>query len=101
MGDMAEDFKALREYNGMRRDKRVKLNCDILDKSGIDFTVSPRGFYFLSLPEYPRCIFYPSTGRWIHVNHGLSKRGGAKKFLEWLKANTIKETTDGTLFKTH
>ncbi len=75
-------FNAKREYNGMSRDDRVKLNCDILDKSGIDFIITPRGFY---IPKgKPICIFYPSTGRWIVTRSGRAEQGGAEKFINWI-----------------
>ena len=76
------NFNAKREYNGMARDERVKLNCDILDNSGIDFIVTPRGFYIPK--DNPRCIFYPSTGRWIITRSGRAESGGADKFINWV-----------------
>ena len=77
-------FNAKREYDGMPREKRIELNYNILDNSGIDFIVTPRKFYIPKSDKYPRCIFYPSTGRWIITRCGTAKKGGADEFIKWL-----------------
>ena len=90
---MKEAFKAIKEWNGIKRDKRTILNTNILNSSGLPFQINSRGFYMLRSKEYPRVDFYPSTGRWIWVNHGKALSGGAVKFLVWLNKNHLDNTT--------
>ncbi len=88
MGDMKEHFNALREYNGMRRDKRLELNISILEKSGLIYSVTSNGTMLFRETGKPKVDFYPSTGRWRIVNRKAMK-GGATSFINWYKKQEV------------
>ena len=87
MEDMKERFKALKEYNGMRRENLVFLNTSVLEKSGLVYSVTSNGTMLFREAGKPRVDFYPSTGRWKKVG-GKAKKGGATKFIKWYLFNT-------------
>ena len=88
MGDMSEAFSALKEYNGMRREKRIELNMSIMEKSGIVYKLIENNTLLIRENGKPKVDFYLSTGRWKVNNKAM--KGGAVSLINWYrKQNTI------------
>ena len=86
MGDMGEVFSVMREATRERHANWKQKNMEILNASGLKFTVTNNGETICFRESgKPRVDFYPSTGRWRVVGNGNSKAlsGGAQKFLDW------------------
>jgi hypothetical protein len=82
MGDMKEHFNALKEYNGMKKDKRLELNRHIIENAtGIKYSVSANNTLLFREAGKPKVDFYLSTGRWKVNNRAM--KGGALAFLKW------------------
>lgn len=84
MGDMSEHFKALKEYNGMKRDNRILLNRSILENAkDIKYTELSNNTFLFREANKPKVDFYLSTGRWKVNNRAM--KGGAIMFLKWYR----------------
>ena len=76
MGDMGDDFRAMREDRRKKHQKWYRMNKEVIDKSGIDYIDKDEA---LTTPL--KATFYPSTGRWTYKGKTFS--GGAKAFVNW------------------
>lgn len=86
MGDMADDFAAMKAHRQQQHAHWKQKNMEILNASGAIFTVTNYGETLLfRMTGYPKVDFYPSTGRWRIVGdkNGRPLRGGAEAFLSW------------------
>lgn len=85
--EMSEMFGAMREARRQQHaDWKIK-NKEILNASGLTFSVANRGetLCFREAGK-PKVDFYPSTGRWRVVgSNSKAKGGGAQKFLDWYR----------------
>jgi len=97
MGDMGDDFAAMRAHTQAKHAEWKEKNMRILSDSGAIFTVTNNGETLLfRMTGYPKVDFYPSTGRWRIVG-GVRKAfsGGATAFLTWYKKQAkVKEETN-------
>lgn len=85
MGDMGDDFAAMKAHTQAKHAEWKRKNMDVLSNSGAIFTVTNNGETLLFRQTgYPKVDFYPSTGRWKANNKYY--RGGAKVFLGWYRA---------------
>lgn len=85
MGDMGDDFAAMKAHTQARHAEWKQKNMAVLGESGAIFTVTNHGETLLfRQPGKPKVDFYPSTGRWRIVG-ATSKTfsGGAQSFLNW------------------
>lgn len=86
MGDMKEDFEFLKSVREGRRQNRMKMNLEILNRSGKRWLERNNGSVFLFREQNGiKADFYPGTGRWR--SQGKTCRGGARAFLKWLNNN--------------
>jgi len=89
MGDMAEDFAAMRAATRDRHAEWKRNNTAVLQASGISFTITNASETFLFRePGKPKVDFYPSTGRWRVAGQSRTFSGGAAKFLDWYAKQT-------------
>jgi hypothetical protein len=87
MGDMGDDFAAMKAHTQAKHAEWKRKNMAVLSDSGAVFTVTNGGETLLFRQTgYPRVDFYPSTGRWRVADVKETYRGGAKRFLEWYRA---------------
>ena len=87
MGDMADDFAAMKAHRQQQHADWKQKNMEILSASGAIFTVTNHGETLLFRQTgYPKVDFYPSTGRWRVVGGSdKAKSGGAHRFLDWYR----------------
>lgn len=84
MGDMADDFAAMRAHTKAKHQDWKRKNMETLNASGAIFTVTNHGETLLfRMSGYPKVDFYPSTGRWRVAGVSKTFRGGAEAFLVW------------------
>lgn len=65
MGDMAEDFKMLREIKKEEKADRLEDYTSRLKESGIPFVSKNHGYHFVVEGANGFVDFWPSTGKWI------------------------------------
>ena len=92
MGDMKEEFEALKELRTERREKRFEENMRILSESKeagfISYEERNDGTVLLFRDKRkPKVDFYPGTGRWKFNNQVM--RGGARKFISWYRNQIV------------
>lgn len=90
MGDMADDFAAMRAHRQQQHADWKKKNMEILNGSTLIFTTTNNGETLcFREANKPRVDFYPSTGRWRVVgNNAKAQSGGAGRFLNWYREQT-------------
>jgi hypothetical protein len=94
MGDMSDDFAAMKAHTQAKHAEWKQKNMNVLSNSGAVFTITNNGETLLfRMTGYPKVDFYPSTGRWriVSGNNGKPFRGGAAAFLTWYKKQAVKE----------
>lgn len=83
MGDMADDFAAMKAHTQAKHAEWKRKNTEILNASGIVFRVASAETYVFREPGKPKVDFYPSTGRWRVAGVTKTFSGGAESFLRW------------------
>jgi len=83
MGDMAEDFKFMREQKRKQHADWYKQNMAILERSRLEKEIKNRGETVIIRARLgkPQVDFFPSTGRWRA--RGKTFSGGAKAMIKW------------------
>lgn len=72
MSELAEDFKAFREYCREKRQSNLEKSTALLLEHGIQFESRNDGVHLMIATPKGRVNFYPSTGLY---NGALSGRG--------------------------
>lgn len=75
MGDMGDDFRALREANKEKRRTNRERSTALLRQRGIEFKTRNDGAHLIVADN--RADFWPGTGRWI------MRDGSRKGFGVW------------------
>lgn len=84
MGDMGDDFAAMKAHRQQQHADWKRKNMETLSASGAIFTVTNHGETLLfRMTGKPRVDFYPSTGRWRVAGLTKTFSGGAESFLRW------------------
>lgn len=87
-GDMGEIFNALREHRRTCHRKQNVENMLIINQSGFAYAARNGGEVLLFREAgFPKCDFYPSTGRWRVAGDKRTYRGGAVAFIHFYKRN--------------
>lgn len=90
MGDMGDDFRAMREAKRDQHAEWKKTNTELLAASGLQFESRNAGECLVFRENgKPKVAFYPSTGRWVVSGRG-SMHGGARTFMAWYQKQTLK-----------
>ena len=71
MGDMAEDFKALRQVKGQRKAQRYAATVDMLQQRGIGYQQGKNSNIIVA----GRYELWPSTHAWLDRRTGRRGRG--------------------------
>lgn len=82
MGDMAEDFQALKEYHKERRSEKATVNIAKLEELGIPAREQPKNVFRIDT-EHGAVMYYPPSNKWQH--RGKVHRGDINSFKGWLK----------------
>lgn len=86
MGDMADDFAAMRAHKQERHAMLKRRNIMLLNLrvAGRFKSTNYGETVLFREPGKPKVDFYPSTGRWRIVgSQSKTFRGGAESFLRW------------------
>jgi hypothetical protein len=83
MGDMGDDFRAMRADRKERHADWHRENRAVIDASG--YSYADRGETLLFRFKSVSADFYPSTGRWRVPGGKRTFSGGAEAFLAWLR----------------
>jgi len=84
MGDMADDFAAMKAHRQQQHADWKSRNLAALNASSVIFTVTNSGETLLFRESgKPKVDFYPSTGRWRVAGLTRTFSGGADSFLNW------------------
>lgn len=87
MGDMADDFAAMKAHKQQQHADWKRKNMEILNASTLIFVTTNGGETLcFREPNKPRVDFYPSTGRWRIPGTSITFSGGASKFLRWYRS---------------
>jgi hypothetical protein len=81
MGDMGDDFRAMREHRRACRDARFQRNMRDLEDSGVKYDYDPERNPTVVLIRTggASADFYPGTGRWKDNNRGQAVSGGGAR----------------------
>ena len=86
MGDMGDDFAAMKAHRQQQHADWKQKNTAILESGGLNLTVTNYGETILFRESgKPMVDFYPSTGRWRVAGVTRTFRGGADAFLNWYR----------------
>lgn len=72
MGDMGDDFRALRQASQEKRAGNRQTGADLLRSMGVSFEERNYGAHLLVHHEGRKIDFWPGTGRWIDRAHPFS-----------------------------
>ena len=82
MGDMGDDFRAMKEMAKDEKEARMKKNLDYLNSIGIYYEPFNSGYQLNFFTPLGTISFYPSTNKWVLDSEVF--RGSADNFLNWL-----------------
>ncbi|GAG54683.1 unnamed protein product [marine sediment metagenome] len=63
MGDVGDDFKALKEHKKLKRQSNTIYSTDKLDELGIKYESKNDGAHLVVEGTYSKIDFWPSTGK--------------------------------------
>lgn len=66
MGDMADDFRAMREHGQIRRAANRQSSKQVLEAAGVAFEVRNNGAHLIIKHDDKTVDFWPGTGKWIN-----------------------------------
>jgi len=75
MGDMGDDFRALRQHQKDKRAKNTKSSTEILAENRIGFESKNFGSHLIVTGSKGKIDFWPSTGKWRDRNNQWQGRG--------------------------
>lgn len=75
MGDMGDDFRALRKYRKEKRQSNLLNSTEILKSHNINFEEKNGGVHLIIRHNDKVLDFYPSTGLWWDRENRWPKRG--------------------------
>lgn len=70
MGDMAEEYRALKEHKKLKKEAMKVGNIAFLDVVGIPYESKNNGLHIIISRSGVVIDFYPSTGKWIDRDKG-------------------------------
>lgn len=82
MGDMGDDFRALRKIRQQKRRENLKYSVTLLQEVGINHRM-PSSTHCVVEHNGKTIDFYPSTGLWIDRANKKTRRG-VRKLLHYL-----------------
>lgn len=74
MGDMGDDFRAMREHSKEKRADNRESSADALKRAGVSFDIRNRGAHLIVKHNGIRIDFWPGTGKWSSAG-GRHSRG--------------------------
>lgn len=64
MGDMTDDFRALKQHNKDRRADNTKANTETLKLAGVVFESKNNGAHLIITGSKGKVDFWPNNGKW-------------------------------------
>ena len=86
MGDMREEFDALKEHHKNEREARAAVNIESLGKLGIPAYEQSKNVYRVDTTA-GAVMYYPTSSKWQH--RGRTMRGDTSAFHGWLKKQRL------------
>tara|TARA_R110002012_G_scaffold212505_1_gene383585 strand:+ start:559 stop:813 length:255 start_codon:yes stop_codon:yes gene_type:complete len=74
MGDVGEDYKALKERSKLKKLSNIESSTLMLLEKGYDVDIKNNGVHLIVDWDDKTVDFWPSTGKWI-VRGGKTSRG--------------------------
>lgn len=65
MGDMGDDFRAMKQHNKEKRASNTKSSTELLSENRIGFESKNFGAHLIVEGMKGKVDFWPSTGKWI------------------------------------
>lgn len=92
MGDMADDFAAMKAHRQQQHAMMKRRNLMLLNLrvAGRFASTNYGETLVFREPGKPAVDFYPSTGRWRVAGVTKTFRGGAESFLRWYEKQEVK-----------
>jgi len=82
MGDMREEFDALKAYHKEQREQKATVNIAKLAELDIPAVEQSKNVFRVQTPE-GAVMYYPPSNKWQH--RGKVHRGDVKAFQGWLR----------------
>ena len=82
MGDMGDDFRAMKEMAKDRKAGNMMKNLTYLNQIGADYEVHNNGYQLNFNTSLGIIAFYPSTNKWVF--DGKTHYGTAKDLANWV-----------------
>lgn len=86
MGDMREEFDALKEVKASRKAARLAMNSERLTALGVPAVEQSKGVWRVATPA-GAVMYYPATNCWQHK--GKVCRGDVQAFAAWFKKQSF------------
>ena len=86
MGDMREEFDALKAHTASRKAARLAMNTTLMETLGVPAVEQSKGVWRVDTPA-GAVMYYPATNCWQHK--GKVCRGDAQAFAAWYKNQTF------------
>ena len=87
MGDMAEDFKFLKEVSKKKRESNRNSSLAFLERADIPFEIKNGGSHLIVEGCNGFIDFWPGAGKWI-ARTGI-KGFGVKNLIETIRKNKV------------
>lgn len=75
MGDMADDFNAMRQESQDRRARNRQSSTQILEHYRVRFSIRNGGAHLIVEHNDSKVDFWPGTGKWIPRDYDINGRG--------------------------
>jgi len=82
MGDMGDDFRAMREFGKAKRESNRDASTRMLTAAGISFVSKNDGAHLIVAERYD---FWPGTGLWM-ARGDKTKQRGVSNLIKRIKA---------------
>lgn len=84
MGDMRDDFRAMKQRSQEKRAGNREASAELLRAAGIEFVSKNEGAHLI---VEGRIDFWPGTGRWIVRSDKRIDRRGVKALINFVKTH--------------
>jgi hypothetical protein len=64
MGDMGDDFRAMKQHSKEKRASNTVTSTEILTQSSVEFESKNSGAHLIVVGAKGKIDFWPSTGKW-------------------------------------
>ena len=84
MGDVGDDFRAMREHGKKKKQRNMDYSTNLLSENKIEFESKNHGTHLIVSAPFGKIDFWPSTGKWITRNGRMKIDRGVKNLLKYI-----------------